>query len=111
MSKLNILWTTSDKDTAKNMIAMYTCNALKNSWWDEIRIIIWGGSTKLISEDESMHKLIAKMIAAGVTFEACKACADKYKASDKLDALGIKVKYMGIPLTEYIKGDDHFITI
>lgn len=111
MSKLNILWTTSDVDTVNSMLSMYTCNALKNNWWDEIHIVIWGGSTKLISEDESVHKLITKMIDAGVTFEACKACADKYKVSEKLKELGVIVKYMGIPLTNYIKSEDEFITI
>ena len=43
------------------------------------------------------------MIADGVTVEACKACSDSYGASDALTDLGVDVKYMGIPLTNYLK--------
>lgn len=111
MNKLNILWTSSDLATIENMLAMYTVNSLKNNWWDKIHIIVWGASSKAIGEDEKVQKLVSKMIAAGITFEACKACADKYKSSPIMTELGIEVKYMGTPLTKYIKSDDHFITI
>lgn len=79
MAKLNILWTTSDKDTVSSMLSMYAGNALKNGWWDEINIVIWGGSSKLVGEDPKIQKLV--------------------------------VRYMGVPLTKYIKGDDKLITI
>ncbi|NCB42420.1 MAG: DsrE family protein [Clostridia bacterium] len=111
MNKLNILWTTSNKDTVTNMLAMYTCNAFKHSWWEEIHVLIWGGSTKLISEDESVQALVAEMVLAGVKFEACKACADIYNVSEKLQGLGVDVKYMGEGLTNYIKSNDCFITL
>jgi hypothetical protein len=51
------------------------------------------------------------MIEKGITIEACKACADKYKASETMKELGVDVKYMGVPLTKYIKSDDNLITI
>ncbi len=111
MEKLNILWTSDSFDTFKNMISMYTVNSIKNSWWIEINIIIWGASTKLVHEDVKVQKEIQKMIEKGITFEACKACADKFKASDNMKRLGINVKYMGKALTNYIKSEDKFITI
>jgi ABC-2 type transport system permease protein len=37
---------------------MYAGNALKNGWWDEINIIIWGGSSKLVGEDPKIKKTI-----------------------------------------------------
>jgi hypothetical protein len=43
------------------------------------------------------------MKAAGLVLEACKACSDQYGISPILEKLGIEVKYMGQPLTEYIK--------
>lgn len=111
MAKLNILWTTSDMDTVSSMLSMYAGNALKNGWWDEINIVIWGGSSKLVGEDPKIQKLVVKWIEKGITVEACKACSDKYKASETMKELGVDVKYMGVPLTEYIKGDDKLITI
>ena len=110
MEKLNILWTSSDKDTFMNMIAMYSKNSLSRGWWDEINLVIWGGSTRLVGENPGIQKELTKMLEKGVTIEACKACADKLKVSDTLRELGIEVKYM-TALTGYIKGDDHFISV
>jgi len=49
--KLNILWTTANKETVINMIAMYSSASLKYEWWSEVNVIIWGASAKLIKED------------------------------------------------------------
>jgi hypothetical protein len=111
MAKLNILWTSADKDTVTNMLSMYAGNSLKKGWWDEVNIIIWGGSAKLVGEDSEIQKLVVEWIEKGIKIEACKACADKYKISDTMKELGVDVKYMGLPLTDYIKGDDYLITI
>ncbi len=110
MDKLHILWTSSDKDTFKNMISMYSINSLKNNWWDEVNVIIWGGSTKLAGEDTEVQVEIIKMLSTGITIEACKACADKYQLSNTLKDLGVDVKYMS-KLTGIIKGDEKLITI
>lgn len=110
MSKLNILWTTAELPTIENMLCMYTINSIKNKWWDEINIIIWGASSKAVGEEPKIRELIKKMLDSGITIEACKACADKYKTSSLLKELGVTVKYMH-KITEYIKGEDHFITI
>ena len=53
------------------------------------------------NEDEGL----AQMKEAGVELVACKACADSYGVSDKLEELGVEVKYMGQPLTAMLKGD------
>jgi len=111
MAKLNILWTTDSIPTITSLLSPYTANSLKNGWWDEIHIVIWGGSTKLISEDGKIQKLVAKMLDRGITIEACKYCADKYNASDILKDLGVTVKYMGKPLTEYIWSSDDFLSL
>jgi hypothetical protein len=103
-SKLMVLWTSGDREVALKMVFMYTFNAKKRGWWDEIRFVIWGPSSKLLSEDEELQKGIKEMMGAGVEVQACKACADMYGVSDKLAALGIEVKYMGVPLTDMLKG-------
>ena len=110
MEKLYILWTSSDKETFKNMISMYSLNSIKNGWWDEVEIIIWGGSTKLAGEDEEVQKEIKKLLDGGVIVEACKACSDKLKASSTLKELGVTVKYMS-KLTDIIKNNEKLITI
>ncbi|MGQ1788420.1 DsrE family protein [Saccharicrinis sp. GN24d3] len=110
MDKLNILWTSNDKDTFMNMVAMYSGNSIKSGWWNEVNIIIWGGSTRLAGSDEEVQKELQKLMETGVTVEACKACADKMKLSDTLKDLGITVKYMS-KLTGIIKKNEKLITI
>ena len=50
-NKLAVLWTAADRDTAQKMVFMYSYNAKKNGWFDEVKLIIWGPTAKLISED------------------------------------------------------------
>ncbi len=111
MKRLNILWTTNNKDTINNMIGMYSQNSLKKGWWDSVNILIWGASTKLINEDKEIQELIKQMIKSGVHLQACKACADKYNAEETLKSIGIDVKYAGQDLTDYIMNDDKLITL
>ena len=110
MDKLTILWTTNDIDTFKSMISMYSLNSIKNEWWDEVTVIIWGGSTRLAGEDEEIQNEIKKLIAGGVKVEACKACAEKLKPAEVLKSIGVDVKYMS-KLTGIIKRKEHLITI
>ena len=102
-SRLLVVWTSGDRDVALKMVFMYTSNAKKNNWWGEIRLLIWGPSSKLLAGDEELQRQIRQMKEAGVEILACKACADSYGVSDKLRQLGADVKYMGVPLTEMLK--------
>ena len=104
-SKLVVLWTSGDRDVALNMVFMYTYNAKKNGWWKDIRFIVWGHSSKLLSEDAELQQEIKKMKEIGIELLACKACADRYGVSKKFEELVIEVKYMGVPLTEMLKSD------
>jgi hypothetical protein len=108
--KLFVLWSSGDREVAKKMVFMYTLNAKLQGWWNDISLIIWGPSAKLVSEDKGLQAGIKKIKEAGVELMACKACSDSYGVSDNLEALGIEVKYMGEPLTQLLKGNDKIIT-
>jgi hypothetical protein len=111
MEKIHILWTTDNKDTIFNMLAMYAINSKANKWWREVNVIIWGASTKLIGNDPQVQSEVAEMLNQGVTIEACKDCADHFGVTDKLTHLGVNVKYMGKPLTDYLKAGESVLTI
>ena len=64
-----------------------------------------------MAENMEIQTAIRQAKQTGVTFYACEACANKLGVKDKLDALDIEVRYMGQPLTEIIKSDEHLITI
>jgi hypothetical protein len=104
-SRLAVVWTSGDRDVALKMVFMYTLNAKRRGWFDEVQLIVWGPSSKLLSVDEELQSEVAQMKAAGVELTACKACADSYGVSETLTELGVDVKYMGQPLTEMLKGD------
>ena len=107
---LVVLWTSGDADVAKKMVFMYVYNAKKYGWWKEITFIIWGPSSQLLAEDEELQEELQKMKEEDIVLEACKACAEQYGVSEDLEALGVDVKYMGVPLTKYIKSNSHVVT-
>ena len=110
-SRLAVLWTSGDRDVALKMAFMYTHNAKLRGWFDEVTLIVWGPSSKLLSEDEELQAYVQEMAGAGVELVACQACADSYGVSDALRELGVDVKYMGMPLTEMLKGDWKVLTL
>ena len=102
---LVVLWTSGDRGVALKMVFMYTLNAKLKGWWEEVILIVWGPSAELLSRDEELQGKIKQMKEAGVVLEACKACADQYGVSPALEQMGIEVKYMGVPLSDYLKED------
>jgi len=105
VDSLIVLWASGDPEVALKMVFMYTLNCKLQGWWNEVTLIVWGPSAKILSENPQLQRVIQKMKDAGVILEACKACADLYHVTPKLKELGINVKYMGQPLTDYLKSD------
>ena len=102
-SKLAVLWTSDDPNLAEKMAFMYTYNAKKQGWFDEVVLIVWGPSAKLLSENKMIQDYVKDMQEVGVVVEACMACARMYDVDEKLLELGIDVKGMGVPLSDYLK--------
>ncbi len=102
-NKLVVVWTSGDREVAMKMVFMYTYNANKYKWWDDITLLVWGPSQKLLSEDEELQDYVKNMINEGIHVLACKGCADLYEISDKLEQIGVTVRYTGVDLTNFIK--------
>jgi len=82
---------------------MYAYYAKKQGWFDEVVIVVWGPSEKLLSENEMLQDYVKKMQDIGVVVEACVACARMYDVDEDLVKIGVDVKGMGGPLTRYLK--------
>ena len=108
--KLVVVWTSGDKEVAKNMVFMYSLNAKKRGWFEDVIFIVWGPSSKLLSDDADLQGKVQEMIDDGVKLEACLRCAENYGVVEKLKDLGIDVKLMGEPLSNYLKEDRKVIT-
>jgi hypothetical protein len=109
--KLAIVWTTGDPEVAHRMVLMYGSAAKSNQWFNEVRLIIWGPSARLVAADKDIQAKLKDMQQKGITLEACVVCADSYGVSDRLRELGIEVKPMGKPLSNIIRDQGtHLIT-
>ncbi len=111
MSKLNILWTTDNKEVFLQMVSLYALKSKNNNWWDQVNLIIWGPSAKLAAEDTQVQTELFELREIGVTIEACRACTDNYGVTKKLEKFGVRIDYLGEDLTSYLKNDEKVLTI
>lgn len=109
-SKLAVVWTSGDSEVAHKMCLMYTHAAKNAKWFDDVTLIVWGPSSRLLAGDKELQAKIKSMMASGVKVQACVACADMYGVADDLRAMGIEVKGMGKPLSELLKSDWKVLT-
>ena len=108
--KLVILWTSGDKDVAIKMVFMYTLNSRLKSWWEDITLIVWGPSAKLLGQDHELQEYLEKLKEQGVKLEACITCANMYGVASDLLEMDVDVKAMGPVLTRYIKEGRNILT-
>lgn len=108
--KLVIVWTSDDPYLAERMVLMYAHAAKTAGWFQEVTLIIWGPSAKMVAENLKIQEKLKAMQKDGVVIEACIACATAYNVVDDLKKLGFDVKGMGKPLTGYLKSDAKVLT-
>ena len=100
---LAVLWTSGDPDVAHRVGLMYAHAAKTNGWFDEVRLIIWGPSQRILVGDKDLKAKVDQMRADGVIVEACIACASSFGLVETIEAMGIPVKGMGGPLTAFLR--------
>lgn len=109
-SRLAVIWSSGDPEVAHRACLMYAHNAKTRKWFDQVTLIIWGPSARLLAADKDLQAKVAAMAKDGVKVQACLACADSYGITEQLRKLGIEVKYMGKPLTDLLKEDWKILT-
>jgi hypothetical protein len=111
MERLHILWTSDNPDTFFNMLARYSVNSVTKGWWEGVNVILWGGTVKLAGEDTRIQAELMEMLRAGVTVEACRDCCENFGVTGVIEKLGITIRSLGEPFTEYVKAGEKIITI
>jgi hypothetical protein len=109
-SKLVVVWTSDDPYLAEHMVLMYSHAAKTAGWFNEVTMIIWGPSAKMVSENLKIQEKLKVMQKDGVEIQACIACANAYGVVGDLKNLGFEVKGMGKPLSDYLKSDAKVLT-
>jgi len=111
MDKLYILWTNADEIVFEKMVEMYAHNSLLNGWWNNITIIIWGSTVLLAAESNPVRQGIRSLLNDGIHVSACKACSDSLQVTEKLEELGVEVKYWGEDLTTLLKSGEKLLSV
>ena len=109
-NKLAVVWTSGDSEVAHKVCLMYTHAAKNAKWFDEVTLIVWGPSSRLLADDKALQAKIKSMMASGILIQACIVCADMYGVADDLRTMGIEVKGMGKPLSDLLKADWKVLT-
>lgn len=110
-NKLTILWTNADPDTAEMMVFMYAGASLRYEWWQEVEIIVWGATAKLVVENQRIQDKLLELKASGVKVGFCIACATELGVVGQIEKLGFELKRMGQPLTEVLKSGGKLLTV
>jgi hypothetical protein len=105
-TKLAVLWTSGDPDVAHRMALMYTHVAKTSGWFDEVLLIVWGPSQRILVGDHDLQDKLHEMQADGVITQACIMCANTFGIAEELRGLDLEVKPMGGPLTEFLKSEE-----
>jgi len=100
---LVVVWSSGDPEVAMKACLMYTHAAKKNKWFNEVILIVWGPSERLLAENTTLKEKVAAMKKDGVILEACIACSNMYNVTNELRTCQVDVKGMGSTLTRYLK--------
>ena len=100
-SKLLVIIATGEKEKALAGL-MYARNALKRGWLEDVKVVFFGPSERLIAEDDQVADEVKDIALIGESF-ACKAISDREGVSEELEGLGVKVEYVGSIVSDLIK--------
>ncbi len=93
----------SDGGKAKTVTGlMYNGSALKRGPLDDVKVVYFGPSERLMVEDADVASTATEMACLGEAY-ACKATSDRDKISKKIDDIGVRVEYVGSITSDYVK--------
>jgi len=102
-SKVFALVCSGDREVALEVGLVYPLNAAKKGWMDEVKVIFFGPSEKVVASDVEVQARVKEILKQGVEVLACKWCADRMGITEKLEAVGIKVEYVGSIISDLLK--------
>ncbi len=103
MNRIFMILSSADNVVHRELSFPYAFNSKKQGWMDEVRVILWGPTEKMVVEDKEFQEQVMLLMVAGVEVIACKACSDNFGVSDELEKIGIDVRYVGTYVTEMLK--------
>ena len=102
-SKVFALVCSGDREVTLEVGLVYPLNAAKKGWMDEVKVIFFGPSERVAANDAEVQARVKEIQEQGVEVLACKWCADRMGITEKLEAAGIKVVYVGSVISDLLK--------
>jgi hypothetical protein len=96
-----VIVATGDREKAQTAL-MLANNAMKREWLDDIKVVYFGPSEKLVVEDPIISDQAQEIAEAGGSI-ACKYISDRDGVSEKMEKLGVQVEYVGSIISYLIK--------
>ena len=103
INNLLVLWTTDNRETAVNMVFMYTYNAKIKGWWKNVSLLVWGASSRLLAADPEIQREVRRIADAGIRVFVCKKCLENLNVLKEVEALGHEVFYVGEEFSRLLK--------
>ena len=100
-SKLLVIVATGDKEKAQTAL-MYAGNAIKRGWLDDVKVVYFEPSERLVVEDPILSDQAREIAEAGGSI-ACKYISDRDGVSEEIEKLGVQVEYVGTIVSDLIK--------
>ncbi len=109
-SSLVIIWASSDKDVAKSVVLNFVLNARLNGWLDNITLMVWGPSVKLLASDKELQDVFKSLKHTGINLYIDKGSAEDFGVGKAVEDMGAEVAYLGKTLSVCIKQNRKIIT-
>lgn len=101
--KAFVVVSSGDREVVKGPALTYPLNAVKRKWLDEVKVIIFGPSEKLVASDAEIQAKLEELQAAGIEIVACKALSDAWNITGAIEDKGIECVYVGSVISQLIQ--------
>lgn len=101
--KVFVILSSQDREVLLEAGFTYPFNAAKNRWMEEVKIILFGPSEKVIVNDIEVQSRLKEVLEAGIHVMACKWCSERMGITSQLEELGIEVLYVGSVISDLLK--------
>lgn len=96
-----VIIATSEKEKALTGL-MYAKNTISREWLEDLKVIFFGPSERLMVADEDVANSAKEIAAIGGAI-ACRFLSDRDGVSEEIERLGVEVEYVGTIVSDLIK--------
>lgn len=92
---------------------LYAVNAKKNNWIENVNLMFFGPSERMITKAEpgsEVSKFLKQAFDLGIAPIACRAISEGQNITTELEELGLSVEYVGPIVSSFIKKDYQVLT-